>query len=56
LGKLKATYPLFVVTGAATCTRSVLKKEMHLSYQHVATASWRKEGKSIPPIIGIAER
>jgi hypothetical protein len=41
--------------GAATCTKIVLKKEIHLPHQHAATASWRKERKPIPPIIGAAE-
>jgi hypothetical protein len=33
--------PCCLCVVAATCTRSVLKKEIHLPHQHAATASWR---------------
>jgi hypothetical protein len=53
-GKTASNRPVVCGAVAATCTRSVLKKEIHLPQQHAATASWRKEKKAFPPIIGAA--
>jgi hypothetical protein len=54
-GKTASNLPVVYGAGAATCTRSVLKKERYLPHQHAATATRRKERKHIPSIIGAAE-
>jgi hypothetical protein len=43
------------VAGAATYTKSVLRKGIHLPHQYAATDGWRKKKKPIPPIIGAAD-
>jgi hypothetical protein len=46
-----------VVCGAvaATCIRSVLRRETLLPHQLAVNTSWRRERKPIPPIIGAAD-
>jgi hypothetical protein len=54
--KTASYLPVVCGAGAATSTMSVLKKGMQLPHRHAATASWRKERKHIPSIIGAAEK
>jgi hypothetical protein len=41
--------------GAATCTRSVLRRETLLQLQLAVTGSWQRERKPALPIIGAAD-
>jgi hypothetical protein len=47
--------PVDCGAGEATCTRSTQERKRLLSHQDAVTASWRRERKPIPPIIGAAD-
>jgi hypothetical protein len=53
-GQTAGNLPVVCGAKAATCTRSVQRRETLLPLQHVATAGWQRERKLIPPIIGVA--
>jgi hypothetical protein len=53
-GQIASNLPVACGAGAATYTKRIRRRWKHLQQRHAATASWRKERKLIPLIIGAA--